>query len=62
MVTHDPLEALRLGHRIHVMNGKPATLSEPLIPPGNPPRKPGEQAIISLQADLLNLLGAEGNP
>ena len=62
MVTHDPLEALRLGHRIHVMNGKPATLSEPLIPPGNPPRKPGERTMISLQADLLNLLEAEGSP
>lgn len=62
MVTHDPLEALRLGHRVHVMNGKPATLSQPIVPPGNPPRKPGERAIISLQADLLNLLEAEGNP
>ena len=24
LVTHDPLEALRLGHRIHVMAGQPA--------------------------------------
>ena len=61
MVTHDPLEALRLGHRIHVMSGKPATLSKPLIPPGDPPRNPGERTIISLQAELLNLLEAEGS-
>lgn len=56
MVTHDPLEALRLGHRIYVMSGRPATLSPALIPPGFPPRKPGDPAIVSLQAELLDRL------
>jgi len=56
MVTHDPLEALRLGHRIHVMTGRPATLSPALIPPGLPPRKPGDPAIVSMQAELLDRL------
>lgn len=56
MVTHDPLEALRLGHRIFVMTGRPAKLSDALIPPGSPPRKPGDPAVISLQAKLLDRL------
>jgi len=56
MVTHDPLEALRLGHRIHVMTGRPAQLGDPLVPPGLPPRKPGDPAIISLQAELIDRL------
>ncbi|MBW1697734.1 MAG: ABC transporter ATP-binding protein [Deltaproteobacteria bacterium] len=58
MVTHDPLEALRLGHRIHVMTGRPAQMSEALIPPGLPPRRPGDPEVISLQAKLLERLEA----
>lgn len=56
MVTHDPLEALRLGHRIFVMTDRPARLSPVMIPPGSPPRKPGDPAIVSLQAELLERL------
>jgi putative hydroxymethylpyrimidine transport system ATP-binding protein len=56
MVTHDPLEALRLGHRIYVMTGRPARLSDPLVPPGTPPRKPGDPAVISMQAELIDRL------
>jgi putative hydroxymethylpyrimidine transport system ATP-binding protein len=61
MVTHDPLEALRLGHRIFVMTGRPAKLSDALIPPGSPPRKPGDPAIISMQATLLERLEGRDN-
>ena len=57
MVTHDPLEALRLAHRIYVMTGKPAVLSDALIPPGLPPRSPGDPEMVSLQARLIDLLG-----
>lgn len=60
MVTHDPLEALRLGHRVHVMTGRPARLSDALIPPGSPPRNPGDPAIVSLQAELLDRLKEGG--
>lgn len=56
MVTHDPLEALRLGHGIYVMTGRPAQLSDPLIPPGLPPRNPGDPAIVALQAELIDRL------
>ena len=61
MVTHDPLEALRLGHRIYVMTGRPAKLSDALIPPGFPPRNPGDSAIISMQATLLERLEGRDN-
>jgi putative hydroxymethylpyrimidine transport system ATP-binding protein len=53
MVTHDPLEALRLGHKVHVMTGRPARISDALIPPGSPPRNPGDPGVVSLQAELL---------
>ncbi len=58
MVTHDPLEALRLGHRVYVMTGKPAQIGKALVPPGLPPRKPGDPEIISLQAELIERLEA----
>ena len=61
MVTHDPLEALRLGHRIYVMTDRPAKLSDVLIPPGSPPRNPGDSAIISMQATLLERLKGKDN-
>ncbi|MBM3486918.1 MAG: ABC transporter ATP-binding protein [Alphaproteobacteria bacterium] len=58
LVTHDPLEALRLGHRIHVMAGRPARLGAPLEPAGTPPRDPGDPALLALQAELLGRLRA----
>jgi len=61
MVTHDPLEALRLGHRIYVMTDRPAKVSDVLIPPGSPPRNPGDSAIISMQATLLERLEGRDN-
>ena len=56
LVTHDPLEALRLGHRIHVMTGQPARISEEISPPGSPPRDPTRPEISSLQAELIRRL------
>ena len=58
LVTHDPLEALRLGHRIHVMAGRPASLDEALTVPGAPPRDPTSGALVALHRDLLRRLGA----
>ncbi len=60
MVTHDPLEALRLGHSIYVMTDRPAQLGRALIPPGVPPRKPGDPSIVSLQGELLDRLEKGG--
>ena len=59
LVTHDPLEALRLGHRVFVMTGRPARLSAPLMPAGTPPRDMGDPEILRMQAELLRSLAAE---
>ena len=58
LVTHDPLEALRLGNRIHVLAGRPVTLDEPLIPVGVRPRDLHDPAVLAGQADLLERLSA----
>lgn len=58
LVTHDPLEALRLGHRIHVMYGRPARLDTALAPAGAPPREVTDPALLALQGELLTRLGA----
>lgn len=56
LVTHDPLEALRIGHRIQVMAGAPARLDSALEPSGTPPRDPGDPSLLALQAELLKRL------
>lgn len=58
LVTHDPLEALRLGDRIHVMAGRPVRLDQALTPAGVPPRDPSDPALLALQAELLARLAA----
>ena len=53
LVTHDPLEALRLGHRIIVMAGRPATIEEVTVPGGEPPRLLDDGDLLARQAELL---------
>jgi putative hydroxymethylpyrimidine transport system ATP-binding protein len=53
LVTHDPLEALRLGHRIHVMAGQPVRIEPAIEPQGQPPRDLHDGALLALQGDLL---------
>lgn len=53
LVTHDPLEALRLGHAVQVMAGRPARLEPADVPPGAPPRDPGDAELLRRQAELL---------
>ena len=60
LVTHDPLEALRLGHRIHVMSGRPARLDEPLALPGEPTRDVTDAGLLKMHATLLERLAAAG--
>jgi len=62
LVTHDPLEALRLGHRIHVMTGRPAIIGEALMPPGRPPRPAGDPELAALHQILLERLEESGDP
>lgn len=56
LVTHDPLEALRVGHYIHVLAGQPATLDEALVIAGKTPRDPGDPEVMIQQAELLRRL------
>jgi putative hydroxymethylpyrimidine transport system ATP-binding protein len=53
LVTHDPLEALRLGHRIGVMSGHPARIEGTIEPSGPPPRDLHDPALLARQGDLL---------
>ncbi|MGH6898725.1 MAG: ABC transporter ATP-binding protein [Geminicoccaceae bacterium] len=53
LVTHDPLEALRLGHRIQVMTGHPARIEGVIEPPGAPPRDLHDPALLARQGELL---------
>ena len=56
LVTHDPLEALRLGEHILIMNGRPATLSPLTDLPGTPPRDPGDPAVQAAYRAILRRL------
>jgi putative hydroxymethylpyrimidine transport system ATP-binding protein len=57
LVTHDPLEALRLGHRIHVLGGRPVEIDDAIAVDGAPPRDPTDPQINALHRDLLERLG-----
>jgi putative hydroxymethylpyrimidine transport system ATP-binding protein len=56
LVTHHPLEALRLADRIWVLSGRPATLQGPILPRGKRPRDPADPALLALQAQLMQAL------
>lgn len=58
LVTHDPLEALRLGDSVHVMRGRPARLGKPILPPGSAPRPAGAAEVLRLHSELLAALGS----
>jgi putative hydroxymethylpyrimidine transport system ATP-binding protein len=58
LVTHDPFEALRLGHRVQVMAGLPARLGPAIEPPGPPPRPTTDPKLLELQGELLARLAA----
>ncbi len=62
LVTHDPLEALRLGHEVRVLTGLPFTIGPAIVPPGPTPRDPADPALIALQAQLVARLRGTGGP
>jgi putative hydroxymethylpyrimidine transport system ATP-binding protein len=59
LVTHDPLEALRLGDHVHVLSGSPAKLRDAVTPSGQSPRNITDPEILAQQAELLRQLGAD---
>lgn len=56
LVTHDPLEALRLGDRILVLSGRPVRIEPAAVPAGPTPRDVRDPSLLSLQGDLLDAL------
>lgn len=56
LVTHNPLEALRLGHRVFVLAGRPAQPRGPILPRGSVPRDPADPVLLAQQAELLREL------
>lgn len=55
LITHDPMEACRLGHEVLVLSGRPARLGVPLVLPGRPPRMPDDPSLLQSQGQLLRL-------
>jgi putative hydroxymethylpyrimidine transport system ATP-binding protein len=53
LVTHDPVEALRLADEIVIMSGVPATLHSPISFETPRPRDAASPEVISLQAALF---------
>ena len=60
LVTHDPLEALRVGHRVITLSGSPATLGAAITPSGPTPRDEADRSVWAMHTDLLKRLQDEG--
>jgi len=61
LVTHDPWEAIRLGHKIVVMSGpEAADLHDLPVPSGEIPRSEHAESSVSLHAALLRHLMVPG--
>jgi len=58
LVTHDPLEALRMAHRVLVLRPGPnGAVAEDLVLPASPPlRAATDPAVLTAQAALLDML------
>ena len=56
LVTHDPLEAVRLGQRVLVMAGRPARLIEATLPGSAIPRRADDPAVLDAEAQLFRTL------
>nr|WP_243389688.1 ATP-binding cassette domain-containing protein [Arboricoccus pini] len=61
-VTHDPLEALRLGQEILVLKGRPARLAERIHLSSPPPRPADAPELTGLHAKLLAALAGSPAP
>jgi len=58
LITHDPMEACRLGHVLLVLSGGPARLGPPISVPGEPPRATDDDAVLHTQGRLMRALAA----
>jgi putative hydroxymethylpyrimidine transport system ATP-binding protein len=57
LVTHDPLEAVRLAHRAWLMRG--GRLDPLPLPEARPPRRPGALETLAAQAEVFRSMRAE---
>jgi putative hydroxymethylpyrimidine transport system ATP-binding protein len=62
LVTHDPMEALRMANRILVLGGNPVRLEADIRLTGIPPRDAGDPEITHRYPELLKQLMAEVVP
>jgi putative hydroxymethylpyrimidine transport system ATP-binding protein len=58
LITHDPLEACRLGNQVLVLAGSPARLWPPISVKGATPRAPDDEALLHTQGHLMRMLSA----
>jgi len=58
LITHDPMEACRLGHQLLVLSGTPARLGPPITMASTPPRAADDEAVLHTQGRLLRALMA----
>ncbi|MBW4021674.1 MAG: ABC transporter ATP-binding protein [Proteobacteria bacterium] len=56
LITHDPMEACRLGHHLVVLAGDPAVLSAPIVVPGQTPRALDDPDLLRIQGQLMRQL------
>ncbi len=56
LVTHDPLEAVRMADEIYVLGGRPARVTQPIIPPGSAPRQLSDRDASKVYAQLMEQL------
>ncbi len=56
LVTHDPLEALRMADLVYVLDGRPARVAHPVKPPGDPPRQLADSRIGQSYTQLMHQL------
>jgi putative hydroxymethylpyrimidine transport system ATP-binding protein len=61
LVTHDPMEALRIGHEIMVFSDSPAQVKNVGAIPGEIPRQLSNASLVSLHTELLSMLMTEKN-
>lgn len=58
LITHDPMEACRIGHRLVVLAGHPAVLGSPITVPGRVPRALDDPDLLRTQGHLMRELVA----
>jgi putative hydroxymethylpyrimidine transport system ATP-binding protein len=58
LVTHDPQEALRVGHRLFVLTGSPARWEESPVPRAQIPRAPTDGDFPARYDDLMARLAS----